>query len=75
VVRSARDRQGIDVYHLSAKNPVALGLGDQFQLKPRDVIYVDNTGLAGWNRFITLILPTATLLSDTASFASDIDGL
>jgi len=75
VVRSARDRQGIDVYHLSAKNPVALVLGDQFQLKPRDVIYVDNTGLAGWNRFITLILPTATLLSDTASFASDIDGL
>jgi len=75
VVRSAEDRQGIDVYHLSAKNPVALVLGDQFQLQPRDVIYVDNTGLAGWNRFITLILPTANLLSGTASFTSDVNGL
>jgi polysaccharide export outer membrane protein len=75
VVRAAEDRRGIDVFHLSAKNPVALVLGDQFPLQPRDVIYVDNTGLAGWNRFITLILPTASLLSDTASFASDIDGL
>lgn len=75
VVRAAQDRQGIDVYHLSAKNPVALVLGDQFQLQPRDVVYVDNTSLVGWNRFISLILPTATLLSNTASFASDIDGL
>jgi polysaccharide export outer membrane protein len=75
VVRATEDRRGIDVYHLSAKNPVALVLGDQFPLQPRDVVYVDNTDLAGWNRFITLILPTASLLSETSNFATDIDGL
>ncbi len=72
VIRAGADRQGIDVYHLSAKNPVALVLGDQFQLQPRDVIYVDNTGLAGWNRFITLILPTAVILNNTSNVADDI---
>ncbi len=75
VVRSGKGRLGIDVFHLSARNPVALVLADQFQLMPRDVIYVDNTGLVGWNRFITLILPTATLVSESASAATDFDGL
>ena len=74
VIRAGADRQGIDVYHLSAKNPVALVLGDQFQLQPRDVIYVDNTGLAGWNRFITLILPTASIMSQGTNAADDIKG-
>jgi polysaccharide export outer membrane protein len=74
VIRAGADRQGIDVYHLSAKNPVALVLGDQFQLQPRDVIYVDNTGLAGWNRFISLILPTASILRSGTSVADDING-
>ena len=75
VVRPGKGRLGIDVFHLSARNPVALVLADQFQLMPRDVIYVDNTGLVGWNRFITLILPTATLVSESASAATDFDGL
>lgn len=74
VIRAGRDRQGIDVYHLSAKNPVALVLGDQFQLQPRDVIYVDNTDLAGWYRFTTLILPTAGILINTSNVADDING-
>jgi polysaccharide export outer membrane protein len=74
VIRAGAKRQGINVYHLSAKNPVALVLGDQFQLQPRDVIYVDNTGLAGWNRFITLILPSASILSQGTNVADDING-
>lgn len=49
----------INVYHLNARNPLALVYGDQFQLQPHDVVYVDATGLARWNRFISLILPTA----------------
>ena len=49
----------INVYHLNARNPLALVYGDQFQLQPHDIVYVDATGLARWNRFISLILPTA----------------
>jgi polysaccharide biosynthesis/export protein len=54
---------GIDVFHLNADNPLALAVGDQFALAPKDVIYVDPAGLVRWNRFINLILPTATLLN------------
>jgi len=52
----------IDVYHLNARNPMALVFGDQFALKPGDIVYVDATGLARWNRVVKLIAPTATML-------------
>ena len=50
------------VYHLDAKSPTALILAEQFELQPKDVVYVDASSLANWNRVITLILPSAGLL-------------
>ncbi len=50
------------VYHLDAKSPTALILAEQFELQPKDVVYVDASSLATWNRVITLILPSAGLL-------------
>jgi len=55
------DSASVDLYHLDARNPLALALGDQFPLKPRDIVWVDATGLARWNRVVGLILPTANL--------------
>ncbi len=52
----------IDVYHLNAGNPMALVFGDKFALRPGDIVFVDATGLARWNRVIRMILPTAQLL-------------
>jgi polysaccharide export outer membrane protein len=57
--------QGSDIYHINAKSPGALILGDQFQLKLRDVVYVEAAGVARWNQLIENILPTAQLLSNT----------
>lgn len=58
VVRNvALDRA--EVYHLSAKSPVALAMADNFRLQSRDVIYVDSTALVRFNRVISLILPSA----------------
>jgi polysaccharide export outer membrane protein len=34
-----------EVFHLNAKNPVALALADRFELQPRDVVYVDRVPL------------------------------
>lgn len=58
VIRNTADKH-IDVYHLDAKNAMAFALADRFPLQPRDIVYVDASGLATWNRIVSQILPTA----------------
>ncbi|MDB5830123.1 MAG: hypothetical protein JWQ73_4343 [Variovorax sp.] len=65
VVRNANDAQPL-VYNLDAQSPVALALADNFELNPRDVVFVDASGLARFNRILTLILPNAA--SATSSY-------
>jgi polysaccharide export outer membrane protein len=55
----------VDVYHLDARNPLALALSDRFPLRPRDMIFVDATNLARWNRVVELVLPTTSLYNST----------
>jgi polysaccharide export outer membrane protein len=57
----AQDSTDIEVYHLDARNPVALAMADRFPLRPRDVVYVDATNLARWNRVLGLLAPTLDL--------------
>ncbi len=57
VIRNTSDDQ-IDVYHLNAKNALALAMADRFALHERDIVYVDASGLATWNRLISQILPS-----------------
>lgn len=57
------------IFSLNAKNPAALALADRFELRPRDVVYVDRVPLVSWNRVATLILPAAQVINlarDTA---------
>ncbi|PWF48912.1 polysaccharide biosynthesis/export family protein [Massilia glaciei] len=58
VVRNAGDAEPV-VYNLDAASPVALALAGGFELSARDVVFVDASGLARYNRIINLILPTA----------------
>lgn len=57
VIRNTSDTQ-IDVFQLDAKNAMALAMADRFNLNAHDIVYVDASGLATWNRFISQILPT-----------------
>lgn len=52
------DLKRINVYHLNSRNPMALVFGDQFKLKPHDIVYVDATNLVRWNRVMSQILPS-----------------
>jgi polysaccharide export outer membrane protein len=57
VIRNTSDKR-IDVFNLNAKNAMALAMAERFDLNAHDIVYVDASGLATWNRFISLILPS-----------------
>jgi polysaccharide export outer membrane protein len=62
VVRAANTDKP-EIYHLDAGSPTAFALAEGFELKARDVIYVDPVPLVRWNRVISLILPSATAVN------------
>ncbi|HJV52584.1 MAG TPA: polysaccharide biosynthesis/export family protein [Noviherbaspirillum sp.] len=54
-------RSGSDqvVYQLDGRSPGALAMAENFELDPKDVVYVAATPLANWHRAISLIFPSA----------------
>lgn len=52
-----------DVYQLHASYVGAMILANQFELQPRDIVYVTSAPVARWNRLIRLLLPTATTIN------------
>lgn len=74
VIRNTSEKQ-IDVFHLNAKNAMALAMAGRFNLNARDVVYVDASSLATWNRIITLILPTAQTIYNTTQTARTIQSI
>lgn len=59
VIRNASATDPL-VFHLDAGSPVALALADNFELDARDVVFIDASGLARFNRVISLIIPATT---------------
>lgn len=47
-----------EIYHLNAANPAALALADNFELKAKDVVFVDAAPVVRWSRVISLFLPS-----------------
>jgi polysaccharide export outer membrane protein len=58
------------IYHLNASRPDALMMADRFDLRARDVVYVDAVPVVRWGRIVANILPTAEFLRLTASDVS-----
>jgi polysaccharide biosynthesis/export protein len=67
VVRAGGDPGRPQVFRLDSKSPVGLALAEHFDLQPKDVVYVDATGLVRWSRVINLLLPSALGLNAARS--------
>jgi polysaccharide export outer membrane protein len=54
-----RGSEGVapQVFHLNAHSPVSMVLANQFELQPKDVVYVDGNGLVRISRVLSLLLP------------------
>lgn len=60
------DLEAPEIYRLDASSADALLLATQFELKPRDVVYVSTYELTRWNRVINQIVPTIQTLFNAA---------
>ncbi|KUY70527.1 sugar ABC transporter substrate-binding protein [Burkholderia cepacia] len=56
VIRAGANRQA-QVFHLDGSSPVSMVLANEFELQPRDVVYVDSTKLARFGRVLAQLLP------------------
>lgn len=67
------EKDGIiaDVYQLHAKNVAALVLAEQFELQPRDIVYVTSAPLARWNRVISLLLPSVSTVDSVNDISNN----
>lgn len=54
-----------EIYHLDARTPAAYALAEGFDLKARDVVFVDPSPLVRWNRVISLLVPSAQFVNVT----------
>ena len=71
VFRGSYDRP--QVFWLDAGSADAMLLATQFEMQPQDVVFVPPTGLARFNRFISLILPTVQTLWQTQSLIEELN--
>ncbi|MGN7984853.1 polysaccharide biosynthesis/export family protein [Burkholderia sp. 22313] len=56
VIRGSLDRQP-QVFHLDGTSPVSMLVAKEFDLQPKDVVYVDANGLVRASRVLNLLLP------------------
>ena len=61
-----------EIYHLDASSATAYALAEGFELKSHDVVFVDPVPLVLWNRVISLILPSAQVISVSRGNSSGI---
>ncbi|MFM7404062.1 MAG: polysaccharide biosynthesis/export family protein [Erythrobacter sp.] len=54
---------GFTVFQLDVSNPASLVLGTRFPLRSRDVIYATTAPLHRWNRVVSGILPTISVVT------------
>ena len=62
VVRSQPNAAHTEVYHMDLTSIADFGLANQFKMRSNDIVYVDASGLARWQRVVNQIIPFSNAL-------------
>lgn len=60
------------VFQLSAESPSAMALATRFDVQPQDVVFVGPANITRWNRFISQLIPSASLVGMGASTTNNL---
>lgn len=67
VLRTNTATQQSNVYQLDLSNIANFALANQFAMQRNDIVYVDATGLARWQRILNQLVPFSNALSNVKS--------
>ncbi len=56
------DKDQPEIFHLDARYASGMLLAERFDMQAQDVIFVDAAGISQWNRVITQILPSISII-------------
>lgn len=62
VVRSNPSQPLTEIYHVDLSSIGDFGLANQFKMTRNDIVYVDASGLARWQRVVNQVLPFSNML-------------
>lgn len=65
------DVEPAKVFQLEAESPTAMALATHFQVRPQDVVYVGPANVTRWNRFVSQLVPSASIVGTGASAAKN----
>ena len=63
VVRSQPNATHTEVYQMDLSSIADFGLANQFKMRSNDIVYVDASGLARWQRVINQVIPFSGLVN------------
>lgn len=68
VVRDNPNYPQTNIYYIDMQNITSFALANRFEMRPNDIVYVDPTGLARWNRVLSSLLPSTSAVSILRGF-------
>jgi polysaccharide export outer membrane protein len=57
------------IFHLDAQFATGMLLAERFDMQAQDVVFVDTAGISQWNRVVSQLLPSITVIGVANSVA------
>ena len=65
------DKEQPEIFHLDARYATGLLLAERFDMQAQDVIFVDSAGISQWNRVISQLLPSISIIGIADNLGTD----